>query len=165
MHAHGVGAGLEAAPDNARVECSQARPVEFPVEPPFGSRARGAGGPGASGDQVGQPQVLPGQKRNAPDELDGGVPLEAVMQAVGLLAQLASLGTQPGPLPGAGSASRLGPHLQGSCTRFQLAGIGPVPVPAVGRGHGVPNTVVESYRASDAPGHCGTSCPDWMWSL
>ena len=113
MHAHGVGPVFEAAPDNARVECSQARPVHFPVEPPFGPRARGAGGPGASGDHVGQPQVFPGQKRNASDELDGGVPLEAVVQTACLLPQLTGLGTQPGPLPGAGSAPGLGSDLQG----------------------------------------------------
>ena len=82
VHAHGVGAGFGAAPDDARVELSEVGPPQLPVEPSFGPAARGARGAGAGRRHVGELEVLPGDEARSAHDGHRGVPLEAVVLGV-----------------------------------------------------------------------------------
>ena len=148
MHAHGVGAGFGAAPDDARVELAEAGPPQLPVEPSFGPAARGACGAGAGRRHVGELEVLPGDEARSAHDGHRGVPLEAVLLPGDAPSQPLRPGEQAGPLPGAASAPGPGSHQKGLAPFRKLGRVGTVEVLPVGCCHRMANAVIKAdHRA------------------
>ena len=144
MHAHGVGAGLGAAPDDARVELSETGPPQLPVEPSFGPATRGARGAGAGRRHVGELEVLPGDEARPAHDGHRGVPLEAVVLPGDAASQPLRLGEQAGPLPGAASAPGPGSHQESLGPFRELGRVGTVEVFPGGCCHRMANAVIKA---------------------